>query len=55
MVDTGGAAFPRPYGGTVGMTLRDYFAGLAVLAFEATPEEAYNFADGMLEERKKES
>lgn len=55
-------AFPMPYNGFQGMTLRDYFAAQAFamlmhpnandLSPKATAEEAYRLADAMLEARK---
>lgn len=64
----GGTAFPRPYiptpSGDVsyrdGMTLRDYFAGQALIALvgggipiEPWAVTAYRIADAMLAEREK--
>lgn len=57
---TGGPAFP--VAGYQGMTLRDYFAGLAMQSLIQhltgddneivdTAEDAYSFADAMLKER----
>ena len=65
------AAFPRPIGnngvneyseGQPGMTLRDYFAGQAMIGFASGYElsyeniayMAYKQADAMLEEREKD-
>jgi len=67
----GGPAFPRPTSdtpGQVGMSLRDYFAGQALvgllafspsnsdgssqMGFKAASEEAYAYADAMLKARK---
>ena len=59
MVDDGGPAFPI-HGGGGGMLLRDWFAGMAVegmLSFSSAGLNeglAYQFADAMLAERKKE-
>jgi hypothetical protein len=61
---TGGQAFPRSTSyseGTVGMTLRDWFAGQALvglLAHEGAEgaqhiaKSAYEYADKMLKERR---
>ena len=64
-------AFPRPHSNSVGgiwaeaqpgMTLRDYFAGQALLALirvdpdrshARTSDDAYRYADAMLKEREK--
>ena len=76
-INDGGAAFPRPvsfseeggtHRGTLGMTLRDYFAGQALSGrlasfTDATPERkrigvfCYEMADAMLaaRERKEEA
>ena len=70
-IDDGGPAFPRPvsfskeggtHRGTIGMSLRDYFAGQAlagILSSDNKPEcddrkaeWAYNLADSMLFFRK---
>ena len=73
--DTGGAAFPRPvvydmHGRTAsteqdGMTLRDWFAGMALqgmalmhkppsgIYYHDYAEDAYHYADAMLEARNK--
>jgi hypothetical protein len=57
---TGGAAFPleSDYGSQKGMTLRDYFAGQALVAFLGhdpnwNAEMAYRAADAMIAEREK--
>ena len=64
---TGGAAFPleSDYGCQSGMTLRDYFAGQAIVALaehmmgvDMSPsqaEQAYRVADAMIAEREKET
>ena len=62
----GGAAFPYPYGpqGAPGMSLRDWFAGLAMQGFRANEDGfstddpvvakwSYEQADAMLAERAK--
>jgi hypothetical protein len=61
----GGQAFPRPFEGATGMTLRDYFAAAALTGLIASndegagdrlteiPEYAYQIADAMLKERSK--
>ena len=69
MKDTGGPAFPstHPHGREEGMTLRDWFAGMAMQSFtahvgwksdqhwfEEVAEGAYRQADAMLKERSKE-
>lgn len=54
-------AFPKPYNGQDGMTLRDYFAAMAMQAILTNVEMfwddaaplAYEYADAMLEARKK--
>ena len=61
-IETGGPAFPRPQGGDVGMTLRDYFAAAALTGIIAKGEdemypvfrasEAYALADAMLKARE---
>ena len=59
----GGPAFPCPdtenYDGEAGMSLRDWFAGLAMQGMLASgqvvlnvPGEAYEFADLMLKAKK---
>lgn len=64
MPKTGGPAFPRPYAGDSGMTLRDYFAGQALCGYLAShsmdvaelrdaAQYAYAYADAMLTEREK--
>ena len=73
-INDGGAAFPRPvsfseeggtHRGTLGMTLRDYFAGQALASLlvsrkfnEASTkdivERAFWYADAMLDERMEE-
>ena len=62
---TGGAAFPleSDYGSQRGMTLRDYFAGQAIVALaehagrvdmtHSHAEQAYRVADAMIAEREK--
>ena len=74
-IDDGGPAFPRPLqedphgnyvGGDAGMTLRDYFAGQAMISIISQngsnpyyrkdtaadyAEHAFAFADAMLKER----
>ena len=62
---TGGAAFPHvsPHLDRTGMTLRDYFAGQAIVALaehvgridmsHSHAEHAYRVADAMIAERKK--
>jgi len=62
---TGGAAFPHvsPHLDRTGMTLRDYFAGQAIVALaehvgridmtHSQAEQAYRVADAMIAERKK--
>jgi hypothetical protein len=64
---TGGAAFPleSDYGSQKGMTLRDYFAGQALVAFlgyclprhindpNGNAEMAYRAADAMIAAREK--
>ncbi len=62
---TGGAAFPleSDYGSQSGMTLRDYFAGQAIVALaeragkfdmsHSQAEYAYRLADAMIAEREK--
>ena len=64
---TGGAAFPAcdeaNMNGTMGMTLRDYFAGQAIVALaehvgridmtHSQAEQAYRVADAMIAEREK--
>ena len=65
MADDGGPAFPRPASdfpnyAQVGMSLRDWFAGqalLGILSAPVVPDEpravlAYRYADAMLEARK---
>lgn len=57
-------AFPNPYYSNVpGMTLRDYFAGQALVALVAEPgdltisdvtKDAYRIADAMLAARQKD-
>ena len=67
MKDTGGPAFPstHPHGREEGMTLRDWFAGMAMQGLLAdrswqamTTDQvagvAYCMADAMLKERSKE-
>jgi len=68
-MNTGGSAFPRnghpgmndlPYDG---MTLRDWFAGMAITArdvafypsYEGMAEAVYGIADAMMAERDKEA
>lgn len=63
----GGPAFPMPPDGDRGMSLRDYFAALAMQAIlrnsaesysasaSGVAEKAYMMADGMIAERKRES
>ena len=62
--ETGGPAFPNPHNVCImGMTLRDYFAAKAMLAYWADPDVApdhktaaawaYEMADAMLKARKK--
>lgn len=52
-------AFPSDRSGQTGMTLRDYFAGQALVALpnfwpaETRARVSYEFADAMLEERLK--
>jgi hypothetical protein len=65
MFKTGGAAFPleSDYGSQSGMTLRDYFAGQAIVALaehmmgvdmsHSQAEQAYRLADAMIAEREK--
>ena len=65
MADDGGPAFPvqhREGGPDEGMSLRDYFAGQALVGilmnFGPSPSkyragQAYEFADAMLEARKR--
>jgi hypothetical protein len=68
-INDGGPAFPAPaYAANItdkGMTLRDYFAGQALLGVLVSPkyaqastndvvERAYWFADAMLDERMEE-
>jgi hypothetical protein len=57
--ETGGPAFPQSYQQLSGMTLRDYFAGLAMQSYpemdgppDVTAEWAYEIADAMLKARK---
>ena len=63
---TGGSAFPMadaPFAYQDGMTLRDYFAGQAIVALaehvgridmtHSQAEQAYRVADAMIAERKK--
>lgn len=53
-------AFPMPYNGFEGMSLRDYFAAAAMQAilseaetfWEGVAPLAYQYADAMLEARK---
>lgn len=64
-VKTGGPAFPNNFGSpkNQGMTLRDYFAAKAMLAYWADPDVApdhktaaawaYEMADEMLKAREK--
>ncbi len=68
-MNDGGSAFPqteyyddKPIGSIGGMSLRDYFAaaylkGIAARASTTAPEvladSAYNFADALLERRRK--
>jgi hypothetical protein len=64
MKDTGGPAFPstHPHGREEGMSLRDWFAGMAMQAHLPPPpgshlttaQFAYLIADAMLKERSKE-
>ena len=66
MKDTGGPAFPstHPHGREEGMTLRDYFAGMAMQSLILAAKHgkdvdmlsagAYQLADDMLKERSKE-
>lgn len=56
--DDGGIAFPIP-GFTDGMSLRDWFAGMALQGLKVTPYSpslmaivAYQLADAMIEARK---
>ncbi len=67
---TGGRAFPTQMGNDDGMTLRDYFAAKAMQGMLSSTDPqtrdsvfqnieraavfAYEFADGMLQERDKE-
>jgi len=67
-IDDGGQAFPNTYpvdcssAGTIGMSLRDWFAGRALsglLEYESNPKDAasfatdaYRFADAMIAARK---
>jgi hypothetical protein len=60
MEDNGGTAFPVPesYGTRLGMSLRDWFAGQALVglcAYDETPEglarASYQVADAMLKAR----
>jgi len=63
--DKTGAAFPHvsPHLDRTGMTLRDYFAGQAIVALaehvgridmtHSQAEQAYRVADAMIAERKK--
>ena len=56
-IDDGGPAFPNPYYSDVdGMSLRDWFAGMAMQIVFGEPEEiansAYELADAMLTKRK---
>ena len=69
MKNDGGPAFPRPYmvSGTPGMSLRDWFAGQAMVGlmsdpglrpsntdeFEHMATRLYQVADAMLKEREK--
>jgi hypothetical protein len=60
--NTGGPAFPRPgeFNAQTGMTLRDYFAAIALQGILQEAETfwagaailAYQYADAMLEARK---
>ena len=62
----GGPAFPNEYcnSSSQGMSLRDYFAGQALatmdtggytlLGMQSAAQRAYNLADAMLAERKKQ-
>lgn len=59
---TGGAAFPlrKGFENNEGMKLRDWFAGMALqgmlarsyITYESAAEDAYRYADTMLEERE---
>lgn len=62
--DDGGAAFPSAYPRSIseGMSLRDWFAGMALKALLAEDDEgtidscasdAYRYADAMLRERQR--
>ena len=60
--DTGGPAFPSTYPNRDGMTLRDWFAGMAMAQLcvaqntatrEQDAETAYTIADAMIAERSK--
>jgi hypothetical protein len=70
-IDDGGTAFPSsqygfvaPDGHTTGMSLRDWFAGMALqgpllsdkiwTSYEFAAHEAYAMADAMIEARKKD-
>jgi hypothetical protein len=64
MKDNGGRAFPSGQTYFAGMSLRDWFAGMALQGMLATPgmrysegstaQGAYAYADVMLKERSKE-
>lgn len=59
-INNGGPAFPCYVYGTHGMTLRDWFAGQALVGatqiidndYGAIAREAYRYADAMLDARK---
>jgi hypothetical protein len=65
-IDDGGAAFPSEYYAEQGMTLRDYFAGMALQGSatrlnnphhnrDILASDCYDIADAMIEARKGEA